>query len=115
MLKSLRNSSRGLWRILTERMFLIELSFGVAIVSLTWIWGDFTLFDRLVVLTFVFLVLCFEGINTALEKLLDFISPEYRKEVGVIKDMLAGVVLIGIIGAFVVGIVVLLRVIDIIP
>lgn len=109
-LKSLKNSSRGLKRIVTEKMFLFELAFGSVAVAFTWWWPGFVMLDRLIVITFVFIVLCLEGFNTTMERLLDFLEPRYNKEVGIIKDMLGGAVLIGIIGAFIVGVLILLKI-----
>jgi diacylglycerol kinase len=113
-LKSLRNSSRGLTKIAVEKMFLVELACGSVVVAFTWWWPTFTMFERLVVLTLVFLVLCLEGFNSAMEKLLDLIEPRHNKKVGVIKDMLGGAVLIGIVGALMVGVLIVLKVFRII-
>jgi len=52
------------------------------------------------------LVLALETLNTAIEKLVDFVSPGYRKEAGLVKDIAAGAVLIAAIAAVIVGIIV---------
>jgi diacylglycerol kinase (ATP) len=39
------------------------------------------------------MVLAIEGINTAVEKIADFIHPEFHEKIGIIKDMAAGAVL----------------------
>ena len=51
-------------------------------------------------ITFVWLV---EGLNTAIEFLVDLISPERRQLAGWAKDVAAGAVLLASIGAVVVG------------
>jgi diacylglycerol kinase (ATP) len=38
------------------------------------------------------LVLCAESLNTAIEKIADFIHPDYNKKIGFIKDIAAGAV-----------------------
>ena len=114
LLRSLRNSFRGLSRIINGRTFLIEMSVGLVAIAVTWLWGDFSLFERLIVIAVAFMVLCFEGINTTLERLLDLIEPRYNKKVGDIKDMLGGTVLIGIIGALLVGALIALRVLGVV-
>ena len=38
------------------------------------------------------LVLCAESLNTAIEKLADFIHPDHNKKIGFIKDIAAGAV-----------------------
>jgi len=105
---SLRNACLGWIQIVKGRMFLIGLAFGISVITLSWIF-DLTMFDRIAVVTFSFLVLCFEGFNSALEKLLDLIAPEYNSKVKVVKDMLAGSVLIGAVGAIIVGGLIILR------
>jgi len=105
---SIRNACFGLAQLVKGRMFLMGLAFGIGVITLSWVF-DLTMFDRIAVVTFSFLVLCFEGFNSALEKLLDLIAPEYNSQVKVIKDMLAGSVLIGAIGAVIVGGLVILR------
>ena len=105
---SIRNAWSGLVQIVKGRMFLMGLAFGVGVVTLSWIL-DLTMFDRIVVVIFSFLVLCLEGFNSALEKLLDLMVPEYSPEVKIVKDMLAGTVLLGTIGAALVGGLVILR------
>ncbi|MCK4647400.1 diacylglycerol kinase family protein [Candidatus Pacearchaeota archaeon] len=49
------------------------------------------------ILTVVFLVIILELFNNNFERLIDLISPEYRKEFGEIKNTMAGVVLLSFI------------------
>jgi diacylglycerol kinase len=49
-----------------------------------------------------------EGLNTALERLTDLVSPQYHPLAGQAKDIAAGAVLLAAIGAFCVGVVVFL-------
>ena len=49
------------------------------------------------------LVISFEMMNTAIEIIVDTISPEFNKDAGKVKDIAAGAVLIATITAFVVG------------
>jgi undecaprenol kinase len=48
-------------------------------------------------------VLAFEVVNAALESLIDHLHPDIHPEIRVIKDMAAGAVLLVVIGAVVVG------------
>lgn len=54
------------------------------------------------------LVLVSELFNTAVETLVDFISPEYSKKAGVIKDLAAGAVLIAAFVSVIIGLIVFL-------
>lgn len=51
-------------------------------------------------------VLCAECFNTALERLVDELSPEYNKRYGLIKDISAGGVLLMVIASVIVGMVI---------
>jgi len=59
----------------------------------------------LVILT-IGMVFAAETFNTAIEMLVDKISPEYDKKAGIIKDVAAGAVLFSAIAAAVVGMIV---------
>lgn len=49
------------------------------------------------------LVLSIEGLNTAVEKIADFIHPEFHDRIGFIKDIAAGAVLFAAFSAIVIG------------
>jgi diacylglycerol kinase (ATP) len=49
------------------------------------------------------LVLGIEGLNTAVEKVADFIHPEYHERIGFIKDIAAGAVFFAAITAIAIG------------
>ncbi len=54
------------------------------------------------------LVMGIEGVNTAVEKLSDFIQPEHDPRIGFIKDVSAGAVMIVSIAASVIGLLIYL-------
>ena len=49
------------------------------------------------------LVLSVEGLNTAIEKIADFIHPEFHKRIGFIKDISAGAVFFAALTAIAIG------------
>lgn len=49
------------------------------------------------------LVLGIEGLNTAVEKIADFIHPEYHERIGFIKDIAAGAVFFAALSAMAIG------------
>ncbi|CAM3493188.1 diacylglycerol kinase family protein [Flavobacterium gelidilacus] len=49
------------------------------------------------------LVLGIEGLNTAVEKIADFIHPEYHERIGFIKDIAAGAVFFAALTAIAIG------------
>ena len=52
------------------------------------------------------LVLGIEGLNTAVEKIADFVQPEFDEKIGFIKDISAGAVMLVSIAASVVGLII---------
>ncbi len=52
------------------------------------------------------LVLGVEGLNTAIEKLADYVQPEYDPKIGFLKDISAGAVMLVSIGASIVGLII---------
>lgn len=52
------------------------------------------------------LVLAIEGLNTALEKICDFIHPDYHERIGFIKDISAGAVTFAALSAMIVGVII---------
>lgn len=63
-------------------------------------------FDAILILIVSFGVLSAEIFNTAIEKICDFIQPEYDKRIGFIKDISAGAVILMAILSVVVGVLV---------
>ncbi len=52
------------------------------------------------------LVLGVEGLNTAVEKLSDFVQPKYDKQIGFIKDISAGAVMWVSVAATIIGLII---------
>lgn len=71
----------------------ISLGFYFSLSSIEWI----------CLLITIGLVISLEAVNSAIENIADFISPERHKQIKKIKDLSAGAVLIVAIVAFVVG------------
>ena len=79
----------------------------LAIVAVVCGWGlNISKGDWLAVILAIGLVLVAEATNTALEELVNFVSPNYHKQAGIVKDVAAGAVLLAAIVAFVVGLLV---------
>jgi len=69
--------------------------------------------EWMIIIIAISIVTAFEIINSAIEYLCDFVSPEYNEKIKHIKDASAGAVLISAIGALVLGLVIFLpRVLD---
>ena len=79
-------------------LIVTGLGFALHISAPEWLW----------VIIAIGLVLAAEAFNTALELLVDFVSPEYDKKAGHIKDMCAAAVLLTALTALVIGLVIFL-------
>lgn len=66
----------------------------------------FKSFDWFFVMLCIALVLCLEMINSAIELLVDLISPEYNEKAGKIKDLSAGAVLIASFISLIIGLII---------
>lgn len=62
--------------------------------------------EWMMIIIAISLVTASEIINSAIEYLCDFVSPEYNEKIKHIKDTSAGAVLVSAIGAFVLGLIV---------
>ena len=86
----------------SEINFRIHLAAGLAAVSLGF-YLDISKSEWLVVLLCLAMVMAAEAFNSAIEKLVDFISPDFHPKAGEIKDAAAGAVLITAIIAAIIG------------
>lgn len=67
------------------------------------IWLDISLAEWLFIALAIGLVISAEIFNTAIELLVDFVSPDYNKSAGRIKDLAAGAVLVAAITSAIIG------------
>ncbi len=97
----------GLWYLLrTQRNARIELVAGAAVCGLG-AWLSIGRVDWAILTITIALVLCLEGINTAIEAAVDLFTPERRPLAKVCKDVAAGMVLLAALASIVVGVLVL--------
>ncbi|GAL82976.1 DeoR family transcriptional regulator [Sporocytophaga myxococcoides] len=105
-LKSYKYAVKGLKHLLVfENNARIHLAATVLVLALSayfriekteWLW----------ILLAITLVWTMELINTAIEKIVDFLSPEFHPAAGKIKDLAAAAVLIAAIFALIVGVII---------
>ena len=104
--KSLRNALRGVFLMMKyERNF--QLEFAAFLVNLFLIFYlNLSSTDTILILMVSFGVLATEILNTAIEKICDFIHPDFDKRIGFIKDISAGAVVLMAILSVIVGVMV---------
>ena len=104
LLRSITNAIRGLCMIFkSERNFQIEV-FALLINIFLIFYFHLSTLDAVLIFMVSFMVLSVEIINTAIEKICNFIHPEYDKRIGFIKDIAAGAVTLMAILSVIVGI-----------
>lgn len=89
------------WR--TQRNFRIQVGLAVVAVAV-FAWLHVSLQAFAILALAIAFVLAFETMNTALEALVDLVSPEHHALAKAAKDTSAGSVLIAALGALAVGI-----------
>ena len=102
-LKSVGFAVKGAFKLITtEHSVMVQSSLAVLMI----IAGFYFKIDRYEWMMQILasgLVLGVESLNTAVEKVADFIHPDYHKRIGFIKDISAGAVMFAAIAAIAVG------------
>lgn len=94
---------KGAWVLITtEHSAMVQFLATVIITTMGFVFNISTTEWALQTLA-IGMVMGSEGLNTALEKISDFIHPDYHEKIGLVKDVAAGAVFIVAICAFVVG------------
>lgn len=88
-----------------EKNFRFQVWFGLFVVALALVFR-LTAMEFIAILFLIMLVLILEMLNSAIEKFADILKPRLELHVGVVKDIMAGMVLISSIGAAVVGLII---------
>mgnify|MGYP003669885785 CR=1 FL=1 len=91
-LKSLKFAVKGCYLLITtEHSVMVQTSLFSMIVILGF-YFDISKQDWINQILAMALVLGIEGLNTAVEKIADFVHPDYHERIGFIKDIAAGAV-----------------------
>ena len=98
---------KGLGAASKERNFRLHLISTLLVIILSSLL-NITKVEWLIILICIGMVLGMEVINTAIEEIVNFISPEYHLNAGRIKDLAAAAVLIVSIVAFIIALIIFL-------
>lgn len=88
--------------ITTEHSVMVQSSIGVLMV-IAGFYYKISHEEWLIQTLAIGLVLGIEGLNTAVEKIADFIHPEFHEKIGFIKDIAAGAVFFAAMTAITIG------------
>ncbi len=102
-LKSMGFALKGAIKLITtEHSVMVQSSLAV-IMIIAGFYFEITRIEWMFQILVFGLVLAVEGLNTAVEKIADFIHPEYHERIGFIKDIAAGAVFFAAMTAIAVG------------
>ncbi|GEC72259.1 diacylglycerol kinase (ATP) [Flavobacterium flevense] len=105
-LKSVSYALKGCIKLITtEHSIMVQTSLGVLLTIAGFLVG-ISHTDWLFQTFAIGLVLSIEGLNTAIEKVADFIHPDYHERIGFIKDIAAGAVFFAAITAIIIGLII---------
>jgi len=102
-LKSVKYAFMGAVKLITtEHSIMVQASIGV-LMTIAGFYYHITSTEWLIQTMVIGLVISIEGLNTAVEKIADFIHPNYHERIGFIKDIAAGAVFFAALTAIAVG------------
>jgi len=105
-MKSFIHAFRGIYKVIrSEKNFRIHL---LAIFAVTFVgfYFSITKTEWIVIVLAMMVVVVTEMLNSAIEYLSDYASPQYNETIKNVKDISAGSVLLAAIGALVIGIII---------
>lgn len=107
-LKSVKYAAKGFWILITsEKSIIVQVIIGFIMIIIGFLMNISTtewMFQFLA----IGLLLVVESLNTAIEKIADFIHPEYHKQIGRIKDISAEAAFFAAIFAVIIGLIIYL-------
>jgi diacylglycerol kinase (ATP) len=107
-LKSVTFAFKGAVKLITtEHSVMVQFSIGLILTFAGFYFG-ISKTDWLFQILAIGLVMSIEGLNTAVEKIADFIHPDYHERIGFIKDIAAGAVFFAAITAIIIGLIIYL-------
>lgn len=102
-IKSVRYALRGLWLLATTEHSIISQLIISGIMCFVGFYFNLSSTEWMFQILAIGMVLTAEGLNTAIEKLCDYLQPNFDKKIGFIKDLSAGAVTFAAIAAMIIG------------
>ncbi|TRZ44945.1 diacylglycerol kinase family protein [Robertkochia solimangrovi] len=105
-LKSIGYASKGAYLLITtEPSIQVQTTIAILVCIAGFIF-DISATEWCIQLITIAVILGAEGLNTAIEKLSDFVHPDYHKVIGSVKDLAAGAVFLTAIIAIIIGLII---------
>ncbi|OAD44848.1 diacylglycerol kinase family protein [Polaribacter atrinae] len=89
-LRSFKFALRGMWLLMTTEDSIKAQLFIAVLATILGFYFNISNIEWMFQFIVIGLVLVAEALNTAIEKIADFVHPEYHKKIGFIKDIAAG-------------------------
>ncbi len=102
LLKSIYHASQGIKYVFLQQSFLLMFLIAIGTLILGF-WLQIFYFEWLIIIFLIGSILSLEILNTVLEKTLDFLEPYISDKIRMIKDLIAGAVLIACLTALILG------------
>ena len=93
--------------ITTEHSIMVQMAIGLIVLFFGWRYR-ISATEWILQILAIGIVLVAESLNTAVEKICDFIHPDHHKRIGFIKDIAAGAVSFAAISAIIIGLIIYL-------
>ena len=108
LMKSIKYAREGTKHALrTQRNLWIHFFIGLLVLAFA-LWLNISLLEFCLLIVVIFGVVVAEMFNTAIEELINIISPQQRIEAALAKNVAAGAVLLAALGAVIVGCIIFL-------
>ncbi|MBC7523441.1 MAG: diacylglycerol kinase family protein [Flavobacterium sp.] len=101
--KSVGFALKGMIKLITTEHSVMVQSTLAVLLTIAGFYFKIDRYEWMMQIFSIGLVLSVEGLNTAVEKIADFIHPEFHKSIGFIKDIAAGAVFFAALTALSIG------------
>ena len=105
-IKAVKYAAKGFWILITSEKSIITQVIIALIMTIFGFVMQLSATEWMFQIFAIGLVLVAESLNTAIEKMADFIHPEYHKKIGFIKDISAGAAFFAAIFAVIIGLII---------
>lgn len=105
-IKSIKYAVLGAYKLITtEHSVMVQFSIGI-LATIAGFVLEISKTEWMLQILAIGLVLAIEGLNTAVEKIADFVQPNFDHKIGFIKDIAAGAVLFAATSAIAIGLII---------
>ncbi|MBI9041131.1 diacylglycerol kinase [Lutibacter sp.] len=105
-IKSVKYAAKGFWILITsEKSIIAQVIIGI-IMTIIGFLMNISATEWLFQIMAISIVLVAESLNTAIEKMADFVHPDYHTKIGFIKDISAGAAFFAAIFAVIIGLII---------